>query len=247
MCRQNRKVGNTWHRVESLEKVWIANVKGRFSVRPDQQIWRGILLGQFLRSTSWEVKEPNLATDTHSERRAKEKSQILPRVPRLSMLHTHWMMSVPLHNVVSHLFWECLELVFRIHVLPDALHVVPVLHYAMLHRVSNRKKTSVLLSKQEGWESNNNYTSEHCDCGLLSDSTSVLIPLKCNSSVAYMAKLEHTSQTSLPKKPRLVKAFSYHVGESVWHLQSIFHPNTFKVNTQTSITWYRGTTSSVMI
>lgn len=117
------------------------------------------------------------------------------------------MTPVPLYNVVSHLFWERLELVFRIHVLPDALHVVPVLHYAMLHRVSDRKKTSVLLSRQKGQESiraSNNHASEHCDCDLLSDSTSVLIPLKDNLSIAYRAK------------PR---AWIQQTGCDLWHLQ----------------------------
>lgn len=207
------KVRSTWPGVESLERVCLANVKGRFSVRPDHQIWRGILLGQFLCSISWEVKEPNLTTDTHLERRAKESPKSFPE-SQGSWCNTHWMTPVPLYNVVSHLFWERLELVFRIHVLPDALHVVPVLHYAMLHRVSDRKKTSVLLSRQKGQESiraSNNHASEHCDCDLLSDSTSVLIPLKDNLSVAYRAKPEHSSQTSLPEKPRLDKAFSYQV------------------------------------
>lgn len=45
----------------------------------------------------------------------------------------------------AHLFGEGLELVFGVHILPNAFHVIPVLYDAMLHRVADGKKASVFL------------------------------------------------------------------------------------------------------
>lgn len=45
----------------------------------------------------------------------------------------------------SHLLRESLQLLFGIHVLPDPLHVIPVLHNTVLHWIANRQQASVLL------------------------------------------------------------------------------------------------------
>ena len=43
------------------------------------------------------------------------------------------------------LLTESLQLVLGVNVLPDPLHVVPVSHHAVLHRVPDRKEATVLL------------------------------------------------------------------------------------------------------
>lgn len=48
-----------------------------------------------------------------------------------------------------HLLGEGLQLVLRVDVLPDALHVVPVPYHTMLHRVSDGQQPPVLLEDRE--------------------------------------------------------------------------------------------------
>lgn len=50
---------------------------------------------------------------------------------------------------LAYLFRECLKLVFWVHVLPNAFHIIPVLNYAVLHRVAYGKEASVLLAKED--------------------------------------------------------------------------------------------------
>jgi hypothetical protein len=47
-----------------------------------------------------------------------------------------------------YLFRKCLKLVLRVDVLPDALHVIPVLHNTMLHGIPDRHQTSMFLSNE---------------------------------------------------------------------------------------------------
>lgn len=49
----------------------------------------------------------------------------------------------------AHLLGESLQLLFGINILPDPLHVVPVLHYPVLHRVPHRQQAPVLLIVRE--------------------------------------------------------------------------------------------------
>lgn len=49
----------------------------------------------------------------------------------------------------AHLLGESLQLLFGVNILPDPLHVVPVLHYTMLHRVPHRQQAPVLLDATE--------------------------------------------------------------------------------------------------
>lgn len=50
----------------------------------------------------------------------------------------------------THLLGEGLQLLFGVNVLPDPLHVVPVLHDAVLHRVPHRQQAPVLLAAKSG-------------------------------------------------------------------------------------------------
>lgn len=45
----------------------------------------------------------------------------------------------------TYLFWNSLQLVFWINILPYLFHVIPVFDNAMFHRITNRQKTSMLL------------------------------------------------------------------------------------------------------
>lgn len=49
----------------------------------------------------------------------------------------------------AHLLRESLQLLFGVNILPDPLHVVPVLHYTVLHRVPHRQQAPVLLDATE--------------------------------------------------------------------------------------------------
>lgn len=49
----------------------------------------------------------------------------------------------------AHLFGESLQLLFGVNILPDPLHVIPVLDYTVLHRVSHRQQAPVLLDARE--------------------------------------------------------------------------------------------------
>lgn len=53
----------------------------------------------------------------------------------------------------THLLGEGLQLLFGVNVLPDPLHVVPVLHDAVLHRVPHRQQAPVLLAAKSGEDS----------------------------------------------------------------------------------------------
>lgn len=48
-------------------------------------------------------------------------------------------------TTAAHLLWESLQLLFGVNILPNSLHVIPVVHNPMLHRVPNRQQASVFL------------------------------------------------------------------------------------------------------
>lgn len=132
------KVRSTWNRAEYIREC--VNSKRRKS---DFQSGQNMKYGdKFFLDIScifWEGKELNLTTGKFRKNKG--------RVPSSSQSSKTPVQS---RNEASHLLWERLKLVFWIHVLPDALHVIPVLYYAVFHRVSDWEKTSVLLSKQKG-------------------------------------------------------------------------------------------------
>lgn len=45
----------------------------------------------------------------------------------------------------AHLLWKSLQLLFGVNILPNSLHVIPVLHDPVLHRVPNRQQAPVFL------------------------------------------------------------------------------------------------------
>lgn len=57
----------------------------------------------------------------------------------------------------AHLLREGLQLLLGVNVLPDPLHVVPVLHDPVLHRVAHRQQASVLLKGRDKDENMNDF------------------------------------------------------------------------------------------
>lgn len=53
-----------------------------------------------------------------------------------------------------YLFWECLQLIFGIDILPDTFHVIPVFNNTMFHWVSNGHEPSVFLLQTNRNKSN---------------------------------------------------------------------------------------------
>lgn len=52
--------------------------------------------------------------------------------------------------LVTYLLGEGLQLVLGVHILPDALHVIPVSHHAMLHGVADGQQPPMLLQEKGG-------------------------------------------------------------------------------------------------
>lgn len=78
-----------------------------------------------------------------------------------------WMLKYPISEMCdllhcykkrgAHLLWESLQLLLGINVLPDPLHVVPVLHYPVFHRIPHRQQAPVLLINREAVTQNQHH------------------------------------------------------------------------------------------